>query len=249
MSYNFDFDEISFCDDPSLIQNVSMMRHYINCHGINKKLIKYLGLDNKTISTVYSNCIGSTNIFDIINNTEEEIEKSKKIKNNKNEALKKNKQLIQQLSDKRKTMCGVGTRKIKCMLNSLLKKGDKIAELYRTALEIEDENIKAKDNAYYAETHYYKKEQLIYKLIDLCNKENIVYGIQTSDVRDTNKIIYFELPNCEQISWHCNMKENIVNKCSQYDKDWDRKVNSTLDKLERSILDTYGEIINQKYMS
>ena len=93
----------------------------------------------------------------------------------------------------------------------------------------------------------YKKEQLIYKLIDLCNKENIVYGIQISDVRDTNKIIYFELADCEQISWNCNMKENIVNKCPLYKKKWDGKINSTLNKLENAIINKYADILKTKY--
>lgn len=34
MNYYEDiFDEIIDCDDPELIQNVSMLRHYVNCHG------------------------------------------------------------------------------------------------------------------------------------------------------------------------------------------------------------------------
>ena len=144
-------------------------------------------------------------------------------------------------------MCGFGTRKVKCFLNSMIRKGDKVAELYRIALEIEDENIKAKDNLYYSQAHYNKKEELVYKLIELCDTENIVYGIQISDVRDTNKIIYFELPDCEQISWHCNMKENIVNKCPLYKKKWDGKINSTLNKLENAIINKYGDILKTKY--
>lgn len=76
MAYNFDFEEIEFCDDPSLIQNVSMLRHYVNCHGITKKLIKFMRHDADTISRIYDNCIGSINIFNVINNPSEEIEKS-----------------------------------------------------------------------------------------------------------------------------------------------------------------------------
>ena len=169
------------------------------------------------------------------------------LKTTKTRQYKKNRTSVHQSSDKRKTMCGLGTRKVKCFLNSMIRKGDKIAELYRIALEIEDENIKAKDNLYYSQAHYNKKEELVYKLIELCDTENIVYGIQISDVRDTNKIIYFELPDCEQISWHCNMKENIVNKCPLYKKKWDGKINSTLNKLENAIINKYGDILKTKY--
>ena len=162
-------------------------------------------------------------------------------------ALRKNEQLINQLSRMRSHMCGIGTRKLKLFLNKLAKNGDIITRIYRTALEIEDENIKAKQNRYYSDNHYLKKEQLISQLADLCLKENIVFGVQNINERDTNNIVYFELPNCEQISFHCNIAKDALGKFPQYQKAWDNKVNSTLPKLEKAILQKYGNEIKEKY--
>ena len=162
-------------------------------------------------------------------------------------ALRKNEQLANQLSRMRKQMCGVGTRKLKLFLNKLVKDGDLLAEMYRTALEIEDENIKAKQNKYYADNHYYKKEQLITKLAELCKKNAVAFGAQNVNARDTNNIVYFELPNCEQISFHCNLEKDALEKFPQYQKAWDNKINSTLPKLEKAILQTYGGQIKAKY--
>ena len=162
-------------------------------------------------------------------------------------ALRKNEALVNQLAKKRQHMCGVGTRKLKLFLNKLIKEGDTVAEIFRTALEIEDENIVAKQNRYYADKHYAKKEELIGKLVDLCLKENVLFGIQNVDGRETNHIMYFELPHCQQISFHCTLDQNTIEKCPLYEKEWDKQVNTTLPKLERAINEIYGETIKERY--
>ncbi|MBR6516916.1 MAG: hypothetical protein IKT40_08790 [Bacilli bacterium] len=160
-------------------------------------------------------------------------------RNRKLEAKIKNEKLVRELVNKRKTFCGVGTRKVKLMLNKLIKSGDINAQLYRLALEIEDKNIQAKDhkNYYYRDTIYYHKKMLIYDLIKLCSENNIVFGYHASDVRDTSNIIYFELPNTEQISFHVSLDDTT--NIPIYEKEWDGLVCSTLDKLEKVIFETY----------
>lgn len=148
--------------------------------------------------------------------------------------------LISQLHGKRETFCGIGTRKAKIRLNKLAKT-DTIAALYRKALEIEDKNIQAKAYPSYREEYYEEKSLLIEDLIKTCLAENIKvgYSCETTEYeQDTIYIVYFELPNCEQISWHCTDKPN----CPVYDGVWDGKVNSTLPKLEKAILSRYPEI-------
>lgn len=162
-------------------------------------------------------------------------------------ALEKNYDLGYQLMEMRDTMCEVGTRKLKLFLNRLIKEGDKTAAILRTALEIEDENIVAKQNWYYSAKHYDKKEEYIKKLIDLCLELNVPFGIQNKKGRETSQIIYFELPHCEQISFHCNLSKEVANKCPKYTKPWDKKINSTLPKLERAINEIYGEKIKERY--
>ena len=39
---DFDYEMIAWCDDPRDIEDVSMMRHYVNCHGITDKLQKFM---------------------------------------------------------------------------------------------------------------------------------------------------------------------------------------------------------------
>lgn len=61
---------------------------------------------------------------------------------------------------------------------------------------------------------------------------------------DTGNIVYFELPDCEQISFHCTFKN--PKELPRYEKEWDRKVNSTLGKLETAISKNYGNEIEKK---
>ena len=39
---DFDYEMIAWCDDPRDIEDVSMMRHYVNCHGITGKLQNFM---------------------------------------------------------------------------------------------------------------------------------------------------------------------------------------------------------------
>lgn len=163
------------------------------------------------------------------------------------QAKVKNANLSEILSCKREEMCGVGTRKVKLYLNKLIKEGDKKAEMYRKALEIEDANIMAKRYFYYADTHYETKKKLINELIDLCEENDVIYGVQETDDYSCKHKIYFELPNCQQISFH-NTFDNFYD-LPKYKKEWDGQINSTLNKLEEAILFNYGDAIKEKYLA
>lgn len=166
--------------------------------------------------------------------------KSQKDKNHQ-EALKKNEKLSEILHDKRETMCGVGTRKIKLMLNRLVKQGDTTAELYRKAIEVEDCNIRAKEtNYYYKGKIYRQKSSLLMELVNRCLELGVPCGKQMVDGRETNCIVYFELPGVEQISFHTTLDYAEQQIIPDYEKAWDGKVCSTLGKLEKAI--------NEKYM-
>lgn len=93
-------------------------------------------------------------------------------------AEEKNRKLVRSLMDSRENFCGIGTRKVKLLLNKKVKEGDKLAELYRTALEIEDQNIQAKKTyGKYRQKTYDVKYYYIEKLVSMCKGCNIVYGI------------------------------------------------------------------------
>ena len=92
-------------------------------------------------------------------------------------------------------------------------------------------SISAK-NSYgdYKEKIYNQKYNYIIKLCELFEQQKWIYGIQNSDIKMISHVIYFEIPDCEQISWHITLKE--FSKFPIYKKDWDNKKNSTIKKLE-----------------
>lgn len=174
--------------------------------------------------------------------------------------------LISQLSDKRNTFCGIGTRKAKIRLNKLAK-NSLIAMLYRKALEIEDKNIQAKAFPNYRDKYYEEKSSLLNEFIKICLDNNIKVGYSEENIErkvreyeddedeygiyeeepkyvtiiiHTMYIVYFDLPGCEQISWHSTRKPD----CSLYDGVWDGKTNSVLPKLEKAILKAFPSIID-----
>ena len=111
--------------------------------------------------------------------------------------------LIRILEKKRETFCGIGTRKIKIRLNKLCDQSID-ALLFRKALEIEDKNISAKKYQNYRDKYYEEKGDLIEELIQFCIANNINVGYQEVEEQEyqTLYVVYFDFPNCEQISWH-----------------------------------------------
>ena len=176
------------------------------------------------------------------------------------EAVMKNDNLVH-IGDKMKNdMCHIGQKKVKLLLNSLVKKGDRIAGMYRQILECENCNINAKK--YYNtvrhnyKEHYYNMKKdaidnLIKDIIDynstVSESDMIVFGKQSSDVYDTNDIVYFELPGLEQISFHTDISQSVYDMVPEYKKEWDEKVNSTLSKIESGINHRYGDELQKKY--
>lgn len=143
-----------------------------------------------------------------------------------------NAERIKDLISKRETLCGMGTRKVKLALNKMIKQGDVIAKFYRVALEAEDNNISAKRySGEYRASYYEKKEDAISELVDLCRLHNIPYGKQGED--DDMGVIYFDLPRCEQISFH--LQAHLLNSHPFYSGVWDGKKDTTLPKLEAAI--------------
>lgn len=249
--YNNDFEkEIPFYaiqdnDNPENISNGSMLRHYINVWGITEKLCQFLKSTRQDIDELYNICDGRIKVTDYIGNIDKLISILRENRQKRNEALKKNDELIKILKAKRNDLCGFGTRKVKCFLNTKIKQGDALALLYRTALECEDKNITAKESYYFRDNIYYHKTLLIKELIAICKENKYCYGYQISDNNATQHIIFFELPHMRQISWH-NTLDNIED-IPKYNKEWDGEVNSTIFKIEEAINNVYGFEINKKY--
>lgn len=226
------FDEIECSHNPEYIVCVSHLRHYTNIFGIDKRLLDFLGMEKNTILDIETFCFGGMDIFGIKEDCTSVIEDCKRQREAKEEALEKNRKLIAMLKLKRENMCGIGTRKVKLMLNKKIKQGDFTAKIYRVALEIQDYNIKAKDAPFpYSEKMYAKKEDLIDKLIEIYNESKLSFGYSEDKGQRVSFIVYFDLPLGNQISFYSTVKRNIP----AYEKEWDGLVNSTLDKLEKEI--------------
>lgn len=139
--------------------------------------------------------------------------------------------LISQLRAARRSYCGIGTKKTKILLNKL-GKDFALARVARLVLEIEDCSILAKSlYGNYAEFRYNNKEELILKLIEECENNNINYGMVESDIPTINSIILFDFP-FGQVSWHTTLDKKSF---KMYSDSWDGQLCSTLSKLEKFI--------------
>lgn len=157
----------------------------------------------------------------------EEIERERRI----DEAQRKNERLVEELQRKRKMFAGIGTNRAKRRLNKLALSSP-IAQAVRLALEIEDKSISAK-NSYggYQEKIYDQKEMLIFRLCSLFKGEGWPYGIESSNNPSASHVAYFEIPGCEQVSWHFSPGK-MASSLPRYGGKWDKKKDSTLKKLE-----------------
>ena len=139
-------------------------------------------------------------------------------------------------------MCGIGTRRIKLLLNRLAKAGDEMAGVYRLALELEDVNIQAKDSyGKYRLKKYDLKEKMLRELINVCKTNGFVYGYQPCQgVREVRRILYFELPGTGQISFHCSIMDSSIPK---YEKEWNGLHCHTWVAIEQAISTRYAKDI------
>jgi hypothetical protein len=138
------------------------------------------------------------------------------------------------LDEKRTTFAGIGTNKAKRRLNNLAKVSP-LARGIRLALEIEDKNIRAKQ-AYgkYRKAIYQQKHELLLDLITLCKDMGWRFGAHASTVPCVTHVVYCDLPNTAQLSWHDTFTKAFADTLPVYDGQWDGVRNSTLAKLEAS---------------
>ena len=160
-----------------------------------------------------------------------------------------NRERIKDYDERKDTFChGIGQRRTKLFLNRLAKQGDQTARMYRIALEIEGVNLAAKKALmkYHSDYHSYdKKEAMLRELMDVCRADGVTYGQQRSTAPAATHVIYFDLPGCEQISFHTNMSDAA--SIPAYDGAWDGKKCSTLGKLESAIWQRYENELKAKY--
>lgn len=153
-------------------------------------------------------------------------------------ALEKNYNLIADLEDIRTTALGIGTNKLKRRLNKL-SETDNIALALRLAFEAEDKSVQAKKSfGKYRSKIYDIKREIINQLVQIFKDNNWVFGQKISNVRETSQIIFFEIPGCEQISFHTDVNTYVP----EYIPEWDGKINSTFGKLLDCIIKIFPDI-------
>ena len=184
--------------------------------------------------------------------------------------MSKRKDLIRSY-DSFKTMSfyGIGQRKAKLFMNSLLKVLDaqikttpENAQLQyrrnalvflRSILECENCNINAKkyfntDGFSYQDHNYNRKHALVNELLTIAPKIGISYGYAKSNDPATKYIVYFDLPMTgDQVSFHSDIDKDRIKSVPVYDKEWDQLVNSSLRKIEKSFCIMFGEELKKKY--
>jgi len=225
--------------DVNEITHLYELRHAVNVLGFGA-VVNGLGVNFRRVVILYNSCIhGSTDLTRLFMANDEDFKKL--VREYELEATERelriaaiedsNEKLIAELKHKRKNFAGIGTNKAKRRLNKV-SLTDPLAKVIRVALEIEDKSISAK-NSYgtYREKIYRQKTKLILNLCDLFKEQGWTYGVQKSDVPPTTHVIYFEVPGCEQISWHFT-PENDDAGFPAYTGEWDRKQNSTMGKIE-----------------
>ena len=158
---------------------------------------------------------------------------------------------VEDYEQRKDTFChGIGQRRVKLFLNACIKAGDEVAQMYRLALEAEGVNLNAKKalKKYHSDYHAYdKKEECLRQLSDMCKRMSVVFGIQASTAPAARYVVYYELPGCEQVSFHTNEPEAAG--WPKYDGAWDGKKCSTLGKLENAIWQRYESELTKKYLN
>ena len=138
--------------------------------------------------------------------------------------------LIDSIERARDSFAGIGTNKAKRRLNKLAV-SDPISKAVRLALEIEDVNINAKKYpGSYRDRNYGRKSDLIDDLVVIFVECGWRFGVQKSDVAPATHVIYFDIPGCEQLSWHFTPGKGV--SLPTYPLPWDEKECSSLSKLE-----------------
>lgn len=167
------------------------------------------------------------------------VEKNKSV-DSRVEKYDENKKILEnQLKIARRKFCGIGTKQIKLLLNSLID-FDVKAKILRLLLEIEDKSIVAKNSfGDFAKYRYHEKLNLIEELIFICEHEGFLWGYKDSDIPSMKSIIFFDIYD-KQFSWHTKIEKD---NSKPYQKEWDGMENSTLLKIEGLLMEEYSELI------
>lgn len=163
---------------------------------------------------------------------------------------------LEELFNKKASMCGIGTTRVREFLNHKSIEGDKAAEILRLALNIEDRRISSlvSKKDYFA-SKVIRVNQSLNNLINLIRKTGIGdYGyISTtqyticSDQDPTCRTLYIDLPEGIQISFTVPSSYMVFLK--PYEKEVMSSDKSNLVRIEEALNKLYGEEMLERYGS
>lgn len=219
-------------------------------NGVGKKLrASFLAgkTTEKELLTVYNRNMKEANCFDGYGLSLFELEQEEKCTHN---PLLRNKleKLIEEYKEKSRcskmqnalsleklkfylhTALGMGIRKVMKTLRKLAKNGDSEARIIALLLDVEFANLYAKKHSALKEVIYERKCILLKKLSKLLYDKGWVCGISSTTGKNAGWIIYVNLPDSTQISWHGN-EYSMLYYYDGIDCKWDGRICSTLEKL------------------
>ena len=132
---------------------------------------------------------------------------------------------------------GYSLKNTKIGLFSIME-NDALAELYFLLLSAQHFNVLAKmHNGSMRTNHYAKKYYFVTSALKLCMENQIKCGVtkNMSETCDISHIVYFDVPEAGQISFHMNFIDEEASRYPEYTNEWDGLDNSTFDKLREGI--------------
>jgi hypothetical protein len=163
---------------------------------------------------------------------------------------------LEELFNKKATMCGIGSIRVRDFLSRKSKEGDKAAVILWLALNIEDRRISSlvskKD---YFSSKVISVNQTLKNLIKLIRKTgigdygyiNTQYTIFSSDQDSTCRTLYIELPGGIQISFTVPSSYRVFLK--PYEKEILSSDKSNLVRIEEAVNKLYGKEMLERYGS
>ena len=162
---------------------------------------------------------------------------------------------IQYLKEHRGAFIGEHTiRSVVRFLKRRSDAGDPYAMMFALALKAEVSNIQAKIYEFSGDENkrtaqYRVKHECLRQLCAelrswniMHNDKMILYGYGT-DYEAGLPVLYFHLPDTEQISFHDHVRRDML--VPSYPMEWDGEENSTLPKLRQGIINRYFEHIHR----
>ena len=153
-------------------------------------------------------------------------------------------------------IAGLSIKTVLGFLRTVSDKNDYLASVYMYLVKAEVENTNAKrsefaDDMKMRHQHYMIKHDCIQRAVIALSKWNnlnkdklILYGYSV-DYEVGLPVIYFNLPDTEQISFHDKLKREL--NVPEYPFKWDGLENTTLLKLRQGIINRYHHLLKKKF--